>query len=192
MSTSQQPALLVIDVQQAFDNEAYWGGRRNNPHAEESIAQLISAWRANEYPIFHVQHCSVHPTSPLHSSHAGNAFKPVAMPLPHEPVIQKSVNSAFIGTNLQQQLDAKGISSVVIVGLITNHCVSTTARMSANLGFQTTVVSDATATFDRVSYDGRRFTAEEIHEVSLANLHDEFATIANTASVIASLEREGK
>jgi nicotinamidase-related amidase len=192
MSPSNQPALLVIDVQKAFDNEAYWGGGRNNPHAEESIAQLIAAWRAKEYPIFHVQHCSVHPTSPLHSSHEGNAFKPAATPLPNEPVIQKSVNSAFIGTNLQQQLETKGISSIVIVGLITNHCVSTTARMAANLGFQTTVVSDATATFDRVSYDGRRFTAEEIHEVSLASLHNEFATIANAASVIASLEREGK
>ncbi len=186
-SSTKQTALLIIDVQQAFNDEAYWGGNRNNPHAEENIARLIAAWREKKLPIFHVQHCSVNPKSPLHETNEGNAFKDVAKPTAGEPIIKKSVNSAFIGTNLQEQLEAQGITNVVVVGLITNHCVSTTARMAANLGFQTSVVSDATATFDRVSYDGRRFSAEEIHEVSLASLHDEFATIANTVSILNSL-----
>lgn len=188
MPTTKQTALLIIDVQQAFNNEAYWGGNRNNPHAEENIARLLAAWREKGLPIFHVQHCSANPKSPLHETNEGNAFKEVAKPTAGEPIIKKSVNSAFIGTNLQEYLQAQGITGVVIVGLITNHCVSTTARMAANLGFQTTVVSDATATFDRVSYDGRCFSAEEIHEISLASLHDEFATIANTSSVLALSE----
>ncbi len=188
MPTTKQTALLIIDVQQAFNNEAYWGGNRNNPHAEENIARLLAAWREKGLPIFHVQHCSANPKSPLHETNEGNAFKEVVKPTAGEPIIKKSVNSAFIGTNLQEYLQAQGITGVVIVGLITNHCVSTTARMAANLGFQTTVVSDATATFDRVSYDGRCFSAEEIHEISLASLHDEFATIANTSSVLALSE----
>ncbi len=190
MSLPNNTALLVIDVQKAFDAEydAYWGGNRNNPHAEKNIATLLAAWRSKNFPVFHAQHCSQNPKSPLHETHIGNGFKPESMPLSGEPVFKKNVNSAFIGTDLQQQLEEQGITNIVIVGLITNHCVSTTARMATNLGFTTTVVSDATATFDRVSYDGRRFSAEEIHEVSLANLHDEFATILNTASVMALLE----
>lgn len=187
MNSQQSPALIIIDVQKGFENEEYWGGNRNNPHAEANIAKLLKAWRINNLPIFHVQHCSQNPKSLLHETHEGNAFKEEVKPLVGEAIIKKNVNSAFIGTNLQSQLEERSIRNLVIVGLITNHCVSTTARMATNLGFQTTVVSDATATFDRISYDGRRFSAEEIHEVSLANLHDEFATIVNTSSVLASL-----
>jgi nicotinamidase-related amidase len=189
MSLPNNTALLVIDVQKAFDAEydAYWGGNRNNPEAEKNIATLLAAWRTKNLPVFHAQHCSQNPKSPLHEIHAGNDFKPEFMPLGGEPVFKKNVNSAFIGTDLQQQLEVRGITNIIIVGLITNHCVSTTTRMAANLGFTNIVVSDATATFDRVSYDGRRFTAAEIHDVSLANLHNEFATILNTASVLALL-----
>ena len=190
MSLSHNTALLVIDVQKAFDPEhdAYWGGNRNNPKAEQNIATLLAAWRTNNFPVYHAQHCSANPKSPLHETHIGNGFKPEAMPLPSgEPVFKKNVNSAFIGTALQEQLEAQGITNLVIVGLITNHCGSTTARMAANLGFSVTVVSDATATFDRVSYDGRRFSADDIHEVSLANLHEEFATILTTSAVLQSL-----
>lgn len=187
MSPSNNTALIVIDVQKAFDakHDAYWGGNRNNPDAEDNIAKLLAAWRTKNLPIFFVQHCSSNPHSPLHETHEGNAIKDVVKPLGSEPIIKKNVNSAFIGTDLQQRLEAEGIQHLVVTGLTTNHCVSTTARMSANLGFQTTVVSDATATFDRVSYDGHHFSASEIHEVSLANLHDEFATILSTASVLA-------
>lgn len=187
MKSQEFPALVIIDVQQAFENEEYWGGNRNNPHAEANIAKLLAAWRTNNLPVFHIQHCSQNPKSLLHETHEGNAFKEEVMPLTSETIIKKNVNSAFIGTNLQSQLEERSIHNLVIVGLITNHCVSTTARMATNLGFQTTVISDATATFDRISYDGRRFSADEIHEVSLASLHDEFATIANTASILASL-----
>jgi nicotinamidase-related amidase len=103
-----------------------------------------------------------------------------------EPVYQKIVNSAFIGTTLEEDLKKSGIRELIIVGLTTNHCISTTARMAGNLGFETFVVSDATATFDRIGPDGTHYSAEQIHEISLASLHNEFATVVDTDSVIAS------
>ncbi len=78
------------------------------------------------------------------------------MPLEKEPIITKEVNSAFIGTNLKEQLDKLNIHTLVIVGITTNHCVSTTTRMAGNFGYETYLISDATATFDRIGIKGEK------------------------------------
>lgn len=172
-------ALIVIDVQQAFDDPSW--GPRNNPQLEANVAALLRAWRARGAPLFHVRHMSMEPRSLLRPGLPGNAFKPEAAPLPGERVIEKSVNSAFIGTPLEAELRARGLDTVVLCGIQTNHCVSTTTRMAGNLGFKTFLVGDACATFDRRALDGRTFPAQLIHDVALADLHGEFATVIDTA-----------
>ncbi len=102
-------------------------------------------------------------------------------------LITKKVNSAFIGTNLKAELDAQNIQCVVITGLITNHCVSTTTRMAGNYGYETIVIADATATFDRTGILGEKYSAEIIHLTSLANLKDEFAEVMNTEQLLENL-----
>jgi nicotinamidase-related amidase len=179
-------ALLVIDVQNGFD-EPVWGGSRNNPEMEHNIARLQREWRAGGRVLIHVQHDSRWPGSPLYPGRPGHAIKSVVAPLPGERVIHKSVNSAFIGTALEALLRQCGVGTVVITGLLTDRCVSTTARMAANLGFGTLVVADATATFDRTGHDGRYHGAEDVHSVALAELHGEFATVVDTAAVVESL-----
>jgi nicotinamidase-related amidase len=174
--------LIIIDVQQGFD-EPVWG-QRNNPQAEENIARLLAAWRRTQRPIIHVQHLSGEPDSTLRPDHPGSAIKPIVQPLPGEPVIQKSVNSAFIGTDLEARLRQDDLHTLVIVGLTTDHCVSTTTRMAGNLGFDTYVISDATATFERDGYDGRHYSADEIHAVSLVSLNGEFATVVATDTLL--------
>jgi nicotinamidase-related amidase len=181
---SPETTLLVVDLQLGFD-DARWG-RRNNPSLEQRAAQLLGAWRAAGRPVVHVRHMSTEPSSPLRPGQPGNAFKPETAPVAGEAVIEKRVNSAFIGTTLEADLRRTGGCGLVIVGLTTNHCVSTTARMAGNLGFATWVVSDATATFDRVGPDGVGHSAENIHAVALADLHGEFATVVDTAAVIAA------
>ena len=106
------------------------------------------------------------------------------MPQGDEPIITKRVHSAFIGTNLEQRLRDQDITQVVIVGLTTMHCVSTTSRMAGNLGFKTIVIGDATAAFERTGYDGQRFSAQTVHDVALAELHGEFATVMDTDSLL--------
>jgi len=181
ISKSDHPALILIDIQKGFDDIAYWGGQRNNPYAENNAAELLKIWRENQLPIFHIQHCSTNPTSLLNATNPGNEFKEMVQPISGEPIIQKNVNSAFIGTNLKQLLDEQKINTLVIVGLTTDHCVSTTTRMAGNFGFDTFIVSDATATFNKKGVDGQLFSAELIHETALASLNGEFATVVTTA-----------
>lgn len=175
-------ALLLIDVQKGFDDPSW--GKRNNPDAEANIAVLLTEWRKQKRPIIHIQHCSTEPNSPLHPAHAGNEFKEETRPFSTEKQFQKPINSAFIGTNLEQYLHEQNIQSLVIVGLTTDHCVSTTTRMAGNLGFDVTLVSDATATFDRNGYDGTHYSAEEIHNINLASLNGEFCTVRSAKDVL--------
>jgi len=178
--------LLVVDVQKGFDrfNEEL---HRNNPALEANIARLQRAWRSTGRPLIHVQHLSRLPDSPLSPNQPGSEIKDEVRPLPGEWVVQKSVHSAFIGTDLVAELRHRGYTTLVIAGMQTNLCVSTTARMAGNLGFKTYVVSDATATFDNVGPDGTRYGAALLHNVALADLHGEFATVVDTETILQGL-----
>lgn len=179
-------ALVLIDVQCGFD-DAYWG-ERNNPQAEQNIARLLQDWRTACRPVIHVKHMSTEDNSPLRPEKPGNAFKPEASPLDTEPVFEKTVNSAFIGTRLEEHLQEHQIESLVIAGLTTDHCVSTSTRMAGNLGFRAYLVADACATFQRQGHDGKIYPAEEVHQVALASLHQEFATVLTTDAILALLK----
>jgi nicotinamidase-related amidase len=179
------PALLLIDVQKGF-HDAVWG-RRNNPNAENNMAELLAAWRAAKRPVVHVRHNSTSASSPLRPGQSGNEFMDAVAPLSGEAQFGKTVNSAFIGTELESYLRDNGIESLVIAGLTTDHCVSTTTRMAGNLGFAVTLVADATATFDRDTADGRHYSAAEIHDIHLASLDGEFCTVKTTADVLRAV-----
>ncbi|MEL7234524.1 MAG: cysteine hydrolase family protein [Chloroflexota bacterium] len=186
MSLPANTVLLLIDVQQGLDNADYYGDR-NNPHAEQNMAQLLAAWRTRGLPIYHVQHHSTEPNSPLRPESPGVAIKPEVAPQDDEPVFTKNVNSAFIGTDLEQQLRDAEIDTLVVVGLTTEHCVSTSVRMAANFGFNVYLAADGTAANSATGYDGQQFTAQQVHDAQLAALHGEFATVMPTASILTML-----
>lgn len=183
----EKTALILIDVQAAFLEREQAGERRNNPQAVANMARLLEAFRDRGLAVFHIRHASTSPNSPLRPERSG--FQPIAETRERdgEPVVVKSVNSAFIGTDLEQRLRAGGFESLVIAGITTNHCVETTTRMAGNMGFDARLVADACYTFDRVGFTGQIETAESIHQMTLSNLSGEFATIETTDSVVAML-----
>ena len=178
-------ALLLIDVQQGLDDPRL--GRRNNPQAETNMIELLRAWRAHEMPLVFIRHCSTEPYSPLRPKQPGNAYKPGIAPCAGEVEFTKSVNSAFVGTGLEAWLRANDVGRLVIAGLTTDHCVSATTRSASDLGFEVTLLADATATFERIGYDGRHYSADEIHRVNLASLDREFCRVETTAEVLAAI-----
>lgn len=184
----KNPALLLIDLQKGWEDEKHWGGNRNNPDAERKAVELLKTWRSLRLPVFHIVHSSKDENSRLHASNPGYAMIDEIVPASGEPLIVKQVNSAFIGTDLKEQLENKGIHTLVIAGMTTNHCVSTTTRMAGNFGFTVYLIADATATFDRIGVDGQVFPAELIHQTALASLNEEFAEVISSKKVKSLLK----
>lgn len=177
-------ALLVIDMQMGFD-EPSWGSR-NNPGAELNAIRLMRHWRVMGRQVVIIRHDSSDPDSPLAPGRPGNRLKPGFAPVPGDWVIGKRVNSAFIGTDLQPRLRAAGIGRVTVLGLTTDQCVSTTARMASNLGFETRVAGDACACFEQTSIDGCKVPAQAMHLAHLTTLHNEFARVEQANDLLQS------
>lgn len=175
--------LIPIDVQNGFDYPPW--GRRDNPGMEAQGRRLLAAWRASQRPLIHVRHDSVQAESPLRPGHPGNAFREGFEPRDGEAVVSKSVNAAFIGTDLDLRLRRIGATAVVLFGISTDMCVSTTARVASNLGYRTIVVGDACACFELTDVDGRTVAAEDIARAHLATLRVEFAEVCGTDKLIA-------
>ena len=180
-------ALLIIDVQEAFNERLTLGHKRNNPNAEANIARILAQFRQLSLPIFHIRHASTDPTSLFAPEKSGFAPQAFAQEHAGEQVIVKTVNSSFIGTSLEADLRAQGLTKLVITGATSNHCVETTTRMAGNLGFDAHLVRDAIWAFDQTGVDGEPLTAEAVHQMTLANLNEEFATIIDTATVLAQI-----
>ncbi|HEY9742290.1 MAG TPA: cysteine hydrolase family protein [Coleofasciculaceae cyanobacterium] len=174
--------LMIIDFQKAIDHPSW--GRRNNPQAEKNIAKLLTVWRTTQRPILHIRHLSTEPNSTYRLGQKGCEFKEIVQPLPGEIIVDKRVTCAFIGTDIEQQLRSSGYDTLVITGVVTNNSVEATVRVAGNLGFKTYVVSDATATFDRVALDGKLHQAEDVHAHSLANMQGEYATVIDTKKLL--------
>lgn len=184
---AKQPALILINVQKAFLHEEDWGGNRSNRNAELVCGNILKKWRELDLPIFHVRHSSRNEESKFHQSNQGFEFNENVTPKGKEQIITKQVYSAFIGTDLKEQLDQMNINSLVIVGITTNHCVSTTARMACDFGYTTYLISDATATFNEIGVNGEIYDSETIQLTTLATLNAGFATVWDVEKLMAMI-----
>lgn len=181
---SDRAALLVIDVQKGFDDAAHWGPR-NNPACEANIGALLAAWRAGDRPVVLVRHDSASATSPLRAGQSGNDLKSVTAGA-RDLVVTKTVHSAFHGhPNLDDWLRARGVGTVVISGITTNHCCETTARVAADIGYSVLFALDATHTFDRAGPDGSVIAADDLARTTATNLDGEFATVVSTVDLVS-------
>lgn len=186
MQLSPTAALIVIDVQQGFDDPAW--GPRDNSDAEVNIGRLVAAWADASRPVVLVRHDSRSAGSPLAPGTRGNALKPVVADAPHDLFVTKHVNSAFYGDpDLDAWLRDRSIAELVICGIQTNMCVETTARMAGNLGYRVVLPIDATHTFDLEGPNGLTLAAAELARATAVNLAGGgFAEVVTTDDVVGA------
>ncbi|MGF9764057.1 cysteine hydrolase family protein [Microvirga sp. 0TCS3.31] len=183
--TFAQTVLLPVDMQQAFDGPSW--PRRWNGAVDRNGLAILDAWHSRGLPIIHVKHDSITPGSTLALGQPGNAFRPGFEPHDGEPVVSKSVNSAFIGTDLDLRLKRLGVRKVMVFGITTDMCVSTTVRTGANLGYEMILVEDACDCFDLPDGQGGTIPARASHGVHVATLGFEFAKVVTTEEIVGTL-----
>ena len=183
---TERAALILVDLQEGFNEIAASGLARNNPDAESNIARVLAGARRSGVAIFHIRHSSREAGSVFAPEASGFAVQPFASEQGDEAVIEKHANSAFIGTDLVARLRTGGFERIYICGATTNHCVETTTRMAGNLGFDTALIEAACWTFARVGPDGKTHAPEAIHAMTLVNLNGEFARIMTCDQALSS------
>jgi nicotinamidase-related amidase len=176
--------LLPIDMQQAFDDPSW--PRRWNEAVDDHGQALLAKWREAGRPIIHVRHDSVAEGSTLAPGTPGNRFRPGFEPRAGESLVTKSVNSAFIGTDLDLRLKRLGARHVVAFGISTDMCVSTTVRTGANMGWDMILAEDACDCFDLPDGKGGAITAEAVQAAHVATLGFEFCKVISTAELLNS------
>ena len=189
LQVSPNAALIVIDVQQTFDDHSYWGNR-DNPDAEQNILRLVEYWQNHGLPVVMVTHTSTRPESTFHPDRRSSELKPFLADIDPALAVTKTVNSSFYGSpDLGEWLTASGIEQVVLCGIQTNMCVETTARMSGNLGFSTVVAIDACHTFDLQGPDGTVIQAADLSKMTATNLFGGgFAKVETTQALMESFQ----
>jgi nicotinamidase-related amidase len=184
-----ETGLLLIDVQKGVNEFEHWGGgktgRRNNPDAEKHMQSVLTAWRAADLPVFWTRHDSREAASPLKFSLPTGAQIDGFDPAPEDVVIEKDVNSAFVGTDMELRMRQRGVSRLVVMGFFTNFCVETSVRMSGNMGYDTYLVQDACATCNRIGPDGTDYDPQVLHDISVSNMNGEFCTAILATDAVA-------
>lgn len=174
--------LIVIDAQEEYSVAGALALTGLQP-ALDNISALLLAGRKDGAEIIHI----------AHEGSAGRAFDPVkggriieqVAPIEGETVLAKGLPNSFTHTGLQNHLAEIGRPHLIICGFMTHMCVSSTARAALDLGYETTVVSDATATRSLPAVDGGEpIAAVDVHRVALAALADRFSAVNTTSQVL--------
>lgn len=181
MLSTPNPALIIIDVQQAIDHFSTL--KRSNPDMEKQLSGTLKQWRQKKLPVIHVRHSSKFANSPYHSSSAFYGFKEMVKPLAEETVITKKENTAFVRTELDKTLKSMGVKELVVCGVLTNHSIDATIRTGAALGYSIFLPSNLTAAGAITLLDGEVIDAEEVQKITLGNLHEEYCSVCHASEL---------
>ena len=179
--------LVILDLQKAIDHPDW--GVRNNPGAEDNISRLLSFWRQNGWPIIHVRHKSSNPKSHYAPGQSGYDFKPEVEPIDREPIVTKTVHSAFIELRLQDLLADLGTKTLILAGVKTNNSIEASVRHGSNLGYDIHLLADGCFTHDQIDWNGKAWSADDVHAITLSNLDGEYCTVTTVEAVLAALPK---
>ena len=179
--------LVILDLQKAIDHTDW--GVRNNFEAEHNIKRLLSLWRKKGWPVIHVRHKSSNPKSHYALGQSGYDFKPEVEPIDGEPIVTKTVHSAFIESGLREALADLGTKTLILAGVKTNNSIEATVRHGSNLGYDIYLLADGCFTHDQMDWNGNAWSADDVHAITLSNLDGEYCTITTVDAVLTALPK---
>ncbi len=184
-------ALVLVDVQ----NDYFAGGRMALPGAEragERAAALLGAWRAAGLPVLHIRHESVRPGATFFlPGTQGAAIRAEVAPLGDEVVLTKQYPNSFRDTGLEAALRERGVSLLVVAGMMTNMCIDATVRAAFDLGFECVAAHDACAAC-ALEFGGVRVGADQVHAAFLAALGSVYARLATVEELVEEVVAEAQ
>ena len=197
----QLTALLVIDPYNDFISEGgkLWNRIRAVAEANNCVSnmsQVLNAARKAGLRVFYALHRRYRPgdyetwkyIAPIQKAAWsrktfeygtwGGEFRAEFVPAPGEIVAQEHwCSSGFANTDLDLQLKKHGIHKLIVMGLIAHTCVEATVRYAAELGYDVTMVKDATADY----------SDEEMHAALDVNIPNYASAIVTTSEVIDAI-----
>lgn len=188
MFQSKNPALVIIDVQQAIDHFAIL--QRSHLNAEHLLMQLLAYWRNKGWPVVHVRHSSTNSESPYHANSPWFEFKTEVSPIDGECVITKRENCAFIDTELEAFLRTNNISELVVGGVLLNHSIDATVRVAKALKFRVLLIEEACPASSLTLPNQQIIEAEQVHQIMLTNLKDEYVELTTQTELIHSSDND--
>jgi nicotinamidase-related amidase len=169
-------ALILVDIQ----NDYFAGGRMEldgMDTAGEKAGQLLTFFRDNQWPTFHIQHISNYEGATFFLPDTkGVEIHAAVKPRPDEPVIQKHFPNSFRSTPLLDALKSAGVENVVICGAMSHMCIDATTRAAADFGFGCTVIHDACATRN-LDFGKKKILAQDVHASFMAALASAYAKV---------------
>jgi len=176
--------LLLVDIQ----NDYFPGGKKELAQIDQAAAnaaKLLSHFRSNRLPTFHIQHTWEDESAPFFvAGSTGAKIHRSIAPGPNETVIVKHFPNSFRETRLLEELQKAGIERLAICGAMSHMCIDATTRAAADLGFECVVAHDACATTD-VEFNGKKVSAAEVHAAFMSALGFAYAKVVPTADAIA-------
>ncbi len=175
-------ALIIIDVQNFyFVGDSSLEG---NLDAVQNTAAVLDHFRKNGLPVIYVQHVLDVSHLPK-EQHSIIDIHERIRPMDGEVVVQKHTPGSFNKTQLKAELDALGVTELVICGMMSHMCVDTTTREAFDLGYAVTVIHDACAT-RALEFNGITVPAQYVHATSMAALAYGFAKLMSTQEYIGN------
>jgi nicotinamidase-related amidase len=146
-------ALIIIDIQLGmFEGSEVLFKRKE---LLETIINLITKARFSKTPILFIQH-NGEDDSPIYPNSSGWEIHPLIQLSENDIVIPKNHPDAFQNTELQGELESRGISKLVIAGLQTEYCIDTTCRRAYSLGYKVILIKDGHSTYDTEYLDAEK------------------------------------
>lgn len=169
-------ALLIIDLQ----NDYFSGGKMelaNIDAAAEKAGKLLKMFRGSGGLIVHVRHLSVRPNATFFiPGTPGSEIHDSVLPQPGEKIVEKNFPNSFRDTGLHQFLQSENVTKLLVCGAMTHMCIDTTVRAAFDLGYQTTLISDACATRDLV-FEEEKIEAQNVQKAYLGAINGIFAQV---------------